>query len=217
MLLERGADLRIDLEDFRRHYAMLSDEALFALNRNDLVSAAQQVYDEEMARRKASLADADLAEMDEDFAPSEEEPDADLEAPDWLDEASCACAFNIAPSARNTYSPELVKARAALLAARIPCHVEINEVEEPAKPAQRVRHEHCLMVPGFLNLHATSILDRDLFNADQEAEWRAHLAILSDEELRQLDPKVFCAGLLDRAARLKRAFEDEAAQRKLAL
>ncbi len=70
------------------------------------------------------------------------------------------------------------------------------------------------MVPGALNLHATSVLDRDLFNADQEENWRTHLEALSDEELAKLSPQVFCAGLLDRAARLKKAYEDEVTRRK---
>jgi hypothetical protein len=63
-------------------------------------------------------------------------------------------------------------------------------------------------------MHATSVLDRDLFNAQQEESWRAHLEVLSDAELSRLNPKVFCAGLLDRAARMKKAYEDEVARRK---
>ena len=70
-----------------------------------------------------------------------------------------------------------------LRAAGIPCHITLNEIEEPPKAASRVRSEYCLMVPGALNLNATSVLDRDLFNAEQEADWRSHLEALSDEEL----------------------------------
>jgi hypothetical protein len=38
-------------EDFRRHFELLSDEALLDTNRNDLVDLAKQSYDEEVLRR----------------------------------------------------------------------------------------------------------------------------------------------------------------------
>ena len=38
------------------------------------------------------------------------------------------------------------------------------------------------MVPGNLNQRATSILERDIFNPEFEAEWKTHLEMLSDEE-----------------------------------
>ena len=41
----------IDPAEFRRHYASLSDEALLEINRDELVEAAQQCYDEELAGR----------------------------------------------------------------------------------------------------------------------------------------------------------------------
>ncbi len=44
--------MTIDLDDVRRHFALLSDHSLLAVKRDDLVEAAQQVLDEEIARRK---------------------------------------------------------------------------------------------------------------------------------------------------------------------
>ena len=41
----------ISLEDFRRHFGLLSDESLLATNREDLVDAAKTCYDEEIERR----------------------------------------------------------------------------------------------------------------------------------------------------------------------
>jgi hypothetical protein len=41
-------------EDFRRHFGMLSDDALLATRREDLVSSAQECYDEELSRRGLS-------------------------------------------------------------------------------------------------------------------------------------------------------------------
>lgn len=210
--------MRIDPEDIRRHYAMLSDAALFALNRAELIEMAQACYDEEVARRKAArLHEAQsLEEPSEPFDETDEEPDDLFEidsgpTPDWLDEASCACTFAVNPN--TTYTPELAKARTALRSAGIPCYVTVEQIEVPQNTAP-LRSEYCLMVPGGLNLHAASVLDRDLFNAEQEEGWRAHLESLSDEELRKLRPEIFCAGILDRAARLKRAFEEEVARRK---
>ena len=57
--------------------------------------------------------------------------------------------------------------------------------------------------------HAASILDRDVFSEEYEAEWRAQLEMLPDEALMALDPKILCAGLMDRVARMRRAYADE--------
>jgi hypothetical protein len=43
--------LQVDLDDFRRRYAELSDEALLELSRDDLVDLARDCYDAELARR----------------------------------------------------------------------------------------------------------------------------------------------------------------------
>jgi hypothetical protein len=43
--------LQIDLDDFRRRYEELSDEALLELDRDDLVDLARDCYDAELARR----------------------------------------------------------------------------------------------------------------------------------------------------------------------
>ena len=60
-----------------------------------------------------------------------------------------------------------------------------------------------------------ALVDRDLFNDEFEADWRAHLEALANEDLLSLDPRIFCAGFLDRVARMKRAYADEMAARKL--
>lgn len=43
--------MTINTDDFRRHFEILSDDALLATNRDDLVESARQCYDEEVARR----------------------------------------------------------------------------------------------------------------------------------------------------------------------
>ena len=44
--------MQINLEDLRRHYASLSDEALREIDRSELVELAQQCYDQELAQRE---------------------------------------------------------------------------------------------------------------------------------------------------------------------
>jgi hypothetical protein len=41
----------VSLDDFRRHFELLSDETLLATNREELVEGARACYDEELARR----------------------------------------------------------------------------------------------------------------------------------------------------------------------
>ncbi len=72
-----------------------------------------------------------------------------------------------------------------------------------------------VMVPLALAMHATAVLDRDLFNEEYEAEWRAHLKMRSDKNLSMLNPGIFCAGLQDRPARIMKAYADEIAARNM--
>jgi PhnB protein len=48
--------MKVNVEDFRRQYAVLSDEALLDVDRQDLVELARKCYDEELARRKLKTA-----------------------------------------------------------------------------------------------------------------------------------------------------------------
>jgi hypothetical protein len=43
--------MEISLDDFRRHFELLSDETLLSTNREELVEGGKQCYDEEVARR----------------------------------------------------------------------------------------------------------------------------------------------------------------------
>jgi hypothetical protein len=43
--------MEVSLDDFRRHFELLSDEALLSTNRDELVEGGRQCYDEEVARR----------------------------------------------------------------------------------------------------------------------------------------------------------------------
>jgi len=209
---EWGDPLRIDPEDLRRHYRSISDEELMALDRGALTEIAQKLYDEEVARR-----DFNPEQELELSAPGEVElVDAELDVdtgppPDWLEDAACVCAF--AAVSETSYATEVAEARAVLRRAGIPCCVTLNRADPSGGAA--ARSEYCVMVPSAFNLHATSVLDRDIFNARQEEEWRTHFQALSDDDLRVQKVEILCAGLLDRVARLRKVYEDEMSQRGL--
>jgi hypothetical protein len=71
------------------------------------------------------------------------------------------------------------------------------------------------MVPGDLGTRAWSVVERKVFNRLAVAEWRSQLQALTDEQLRALNPEDSWGALLDRAERMKRAYLDEVARRKL--
>ena len=53
--------MQIDPEEFRQHYASLSDEGLLEIDRDELVDVARHCYDEELAQRGIALeADAEI-------------------------------------------------------------------------------------------------------------------------------------------------------------
>jgi len=140
-------------------------------------------------------------------------PLGDGEEPDWLPDAAEVFSGYARPG--ELPAADVADARDALEAAGIPCHVEVVEEAEEARASPTVMNRLRLLVPGQLNFRAIGILDRDIFNQDFEADWRAHLEQLSDEELREMKPKdVFC-GLFDRIERVNRAYGDEVTRRQL--
>jgi hypothetical protein len=211
--------LPIDRKYLQEHFASLSDESLADVSRSELVEAAQQVYDEERARR-GSAAKQKVAPISKAAAvsPPVGEPEAlpaeedSQDAPEWVDEAACACSFVDYPGTH--LSPEATNARDVLRAAGIPCYVAVQEI--PAEgSSQRAQVEYRVLVPAAQNLKALSVLDKEVFNERLEADWKAHFEQVSDEELLELSPEVICAGLADRIERLTRAFEQEVARRGL--
>ncbi len=194
--------MQLDTEFLRQHYAAMSDEELREINREDLVEAARQIYDDEIAGRKASVP----APVRRPAGPPEEEVELD-----WLDDAAEAYSSYARPGTTDP-SEGSVDARDALEAAGIPCHLEL--VEEPEQE-DRMRFRWRVMVPGKLIHRATSVIDRDIFNAEFEAQWKAHLEMLSDEELRVMEPQYAFCGLYDRLERINHAYDEELQRRGL--
>jgi hypothetical protein len=194
--------MQLDTEFLRQHYAAMSDEELREINREDLVEAARQIYDDEIAGRKAPAP----APVRRSAGPQEEEVELD-----WLADAAEAYSSYARPGTTDP-SEGSVDARDALEAAGIPCHLEL--VEEPEQE-DRMRFRWRVLVPGKLIHRATSVIDRDIFNAEFEAQWKAHLEMLSDEELRVMEPQYAFCGLYDRLERINRAYDEELQRRGL--
>lgn len=204
--------MEINRDSLRRHYQSLPDEALLEIDPSHLTDLARACYNEEIARRGLDAQDgaggwpeegAGAAEADEGEFPTES---------DWLQDAVCVCTFEVQQGAEE--SADAALAADVLERAHIPCEVTVEEIATPQSRHVR-RFEYRVMVPGPLSLKATSVLDVEIFNPKLEAEWRMHFEHLSAEELRAFDANSLCAGLLDRAARLKRAYTDELSRRKL--
>jgi hypothetical protein len=185
-------------EKMRERFASLSDDALLDLNRADFVADAQLCYDEELAER-GLLAAGETGGVSGQGS-----------QPDWLEDAACVCTFSASSS--GYAAPDAGKACDALRDAGIACYILEQKVDDP-KSARSPSLEYQVMVPAGLNLKATSILDQKIFNPEVEADWRTHLEALSDEDFHAIDPDVICAGFLDRAARLRHAYDDEHARR----
>jgi hypothetical protein len=187
--------VELDPEDLRRHYAMLSDEALVALDRSELVEVAQSYYDHEIRQR--GLTPEGSADPGGDTGPK----------PAWLDEAACAAEFGGMNSTSDAQN-----ARDVLENAGIPCYIQMQQ-PDPVGDRRQSQYEFRLFVPGKFNLEAVSVLDKEIFNAEIEAEYRTHFEQLSDDELRAVKPEVLLAGLSDRIERLTKAYNEEMERR----
>jgi len=215
--------LQLNIEDLRRHYASLSDEALRAIDRSELVEIARECYDQELAQREPLERRPEIAPRpsmrDEEpdakyeLAPGEEWKDEVIagskEPPEWIADADCVCTFSSRPGSDSASDADNI--RATLTAAGIPCYVSVRTLDLDATPGRLT--EYRVEVPGGLNLEATSVLDKEIYNVEIEAMWRTHLEVLTDEQLLGLKKEVILGGLLDRIERVERAYDEEVARR----
>jgi len=144
--------LQVDLDDFRRRYAELSDEALLDLNRDDLVDLARDCYDAELARRGLHR---------------DSPPPAEVEDHGELVEA-----------ARFSSSSEADLARALLESAAIPCYMENEFAGKTLRATDALR----LFVPASLLDTAREILEAPVSEEDLIAQAEAEPAPSEDEE-----------------------------------
>jgi elongation factor P hydroxylase len=191
--------MQIDLEYLRRQYSLLSDEALLAVKRADLVELARKCYDDELDRRKIQ-AEGELSDAGDE--------------PLWLSEA--AQVYSRIDHSGTLHAKDVADVSSVLEAAGIPCYAQFGELppDEP-NSSPSPTHQWRIMVPGNLNLQATSVLERDIYNQEFEADWKAHLEELSDEEVLLLTPETVFCGLFDRIERVTKAYAEEIARRGL--
>ena len=200
--------MQMDPEYLREHYASLSDEALRAIDRASLVEVARRCYDDELRQRSAPPHDL----PDEEVGVEVEPPDLG-DKPSWLEDAAEIYSWVVLPGKAAPSDAEV--AHDALVAAGIPCHFDLFEDPPEQSVIPEPTHRWRLMVPGKLNLRATSVLEREIQNPEFEAVWKTHLEGLSDRELREMNPQVTFCGLIDRIGRVTRAYDEELARRKL--
>lgn len=183
--------MAIDLDQLRRQYSEMTDDALLEIERGELVDEALQCLDGELTRRGLGVVRR--------YAPVHEG-----EEPEWLAEAMTAMS-----SVGGEVS--VTDARHVLDRAGIACFIVDREPEKDGDPVISQ-----LVVPPGQHLLALSILDRDFFNPQTEADWKSHFEALNDQELLDIDADLLVAGMRDRIERLVRAYEDELLKRGLA-
>jgi hypothetical protein len=202
--------VQIDPDELRRYYASLSDESLLALDREELTEVAREAYDQERLQRGLDAGD----ESDHGAGESGWQAETRIEEPDWLEGASCACEF-AAGRPGDQAAVDAEHARVVLETAGIPCHLAARKAA-PETADGEPPYEYRLMVPGNLSMPAASVLDKEIFNADVEAEWKVYFESLSDEELRDADSEDLFAGLRDRIERATKAYREALAARGIA-
>ena len=195
--------MQLDTAFLRRHYADMSADELREIDPNDLVEAARQIYHEEIATRRQAPAPA--VSRNAVGAPDEQVEE------DWMEDAAEAYS-NYPRPGTNDPSEGSVEVRDALEAAGIPCHLELYD---EGGQDESTRYRWRVLVPGKLIHRATSVIDRDIFNAEFAAQWKAHLEMLSDEDLRVMEPQYAFCGLYDRLERINRAYDEEIQRRGL--
>jgi hypothetical protein len=103
--------MQIDLEHLRRQYSSLSDEALLAVKRADLVELARKCYDDELDRRKIK-ADGELSGAGDE--------------PLWLGEA--AEVYSRVDHSGTVHAKDVADVSSVLKAAGIPCYAQFAEL-----------------------------------------------------------------------------------------
>jgi len=146
--------VEISLEDFRRHFEILSDEALMETSREDLVETARVCFDEEVSRRGLK--------WPESAVEGEERQAAEPVNPD--DQLVSIATYSVADEANF--------ARGLLESASIPLHLANEHV---ALGGFQLR----LMVPAAYEEQALEILETQI--SDEELAAQAEAAGWSEE------------------------------------
>ncbi|MDP9113779.1 MAG: DUF2007 domain-containing protein [Acidobacteriota bacterium] len=149
--------MQIDPEDFKRHYALLSDAALLEIDRDELVDVARACYDAELAER--NLAPEDPQPSAPAMGAGEPPAEGDLQLVGTflsMDEANFALGL--------------------LRSADVPCSLE-NEFSAAYSGAGALR----LLVPAAAYDRACEILETEISEEDLIAQAEAEASEDSPE------------------------------------
>jgi hypothetical protein len=148
--------MKLDPAELRKQYESLSDDALLAMNREDLVDLARQIYDEEVESR--GLGSTAVVGTESGKLPENESGEEMVEAAvyDSRSEARLAKSF--------------------LLSAEIPCELE-NELALDDSPLR-------LLVPASLLDQALDVLSAEISEEELAAQAEAAGEHESDEKGR---------------------------------
>ena len=154
--------MEVTPEDFRRHFELLSDDALLDTDREDLVDIARQCFDEEVSRRGLNVAD---------------------DAPGVAAEASEPRASDgeeLVLLATFVSGDEVSLVRGLLESASIPSHV-VNPLGSLAGIEFR------LMVPAAFEEQALEVLEMQISDEDLAAQAEAAAMFEADPEEQEAE------------------------------
>jgi hypothetical protein len=153
--------MEISLDDFRRHFELLSDETLLSTNREELVEGGKQCYDEEVARRGLNSAPGEETAEDAAAETHQANPAEEL----------VLIATYLIPDEANL-------ARGLLQSAEIPFRLE-NELAPLGGFQLR------LLVPQAFEAEAMEVLDSEI--SEEELAAQAEAAGVDMEDLDRAD------------------------------
>jgi hypothetical protein len=148
--------MEVSLDDFRRHFELLSDETLLATDREELTEGGRQCYDEEVARRGLNSAPSDEMAMEIAEEAHQANP-----------------ADELVPIATYLIPDEANLARGLLQSAEIPFHME-NELAPLGGFQLR------LLVPRAFEEEALAVLESEI--SEEELAAQAEAAGEMEEE-----------------------------------
>jgi len=163
--------VQIDPEDFKRHYALLSDDALLEIDRGGLVDAARPYYDAELRERKLALPDTEANALS-----PEQSHDSD-QSHDPIDDALAQTEGGPQLVATFLSLDEANFARGLLQSADINCSLE-NEHGAQWAGNGALR----LMVPASAYDRACEILESEISEEDLIAQAEAEAEASEDGE-----------------------------------
>jgi len=148
--------MEVSLDDFRRHFELLSDETLLSTNREELVESARGCYDEEVARRGLNSP-----------------PDEEIAGEGTAETPQANPAEQLVLIATYLIPDEANLARGLLQSAQIPFRIE-NELAPLGGFQLR------LLVPAALEAEALEVLESEI--SEEELAAQAEAAGEMEEE-----------------------------------